>query len=72
MEAKQPRTIFDGINENVVNLSEDMNTMHCKVDELLAKIDVIYTALVPVQECSEGEPNAVGDTPEDEQIGSGN
>ncbi len=66
MEKQQPRTIFDAINENIVNMSEDMNTMHRKVDDLLTKIDVVYNALVPVQECEEEEPNAVGDTSDEE------
>ena len=58
---KQPRTIFDAINENIVNMSEDMNLMHGKVDDLQAKVDVLYKALVPAQEGEESEPNATGD-----------
>lgn len=46
---KQPRTIFDAINENIVSMSEDMNLMHGKVDDLLAKVNVLYNALVPAQ-----------------------
>ena len=45
MEAK-PRTIFDAINENIVSMSEDMNLMHGKVDDLLAKVNILYNALV--------------------------
>lgn len=68
METKQPRTIFDAINQNIVNLSEDMNTMHCKVDDILSKIDVIYTSLVAMQE----EPNTIGVHPAEEEIDSEN
>ena len=71
METKQqPRTIFDAINENIVGMSEDMNLMHGKVDNILAKVDVLYNALVPAQEPQEEQPNAVGDTSEDDTIGS--
>lgn len=63
---KQPRTIFDAINENIVSMSEDMNLMHGKIDALLAKVDVLYNALVPAQEPQEEQPNAVGETSEDE------
>lgn len=66
MENKQPRTIFDAINENIVSMSEDMNLMHGKVDDLLAKVNVLYNALVPAQEGEDDKPNAVGDTSEDE------
>jgi hypothetical protein len=58
---KQPRTIFDAINENIVSMSEDMNLMHGKVDDLLAKVDVLYNALVPAQVGEDSEPNATGD-----------
>lgn len=57
---KQPRTIFDAINENIVSMSEDMNLMHGKVDDLLAKVDVLYNALVPAQVDEDSEPNATG------------
>lgn len=71
METKQqPRTIFDAINENIVGMSEDMNLMHSKIDTLLAKVDVLYNALVPAQEPQEEQPNAVGETSEDDTIGS--
>lgn len=63
---KQPRTIFDAINENIVSMSEDMNLMHGKVDDLLAKVNVLYNALVPAQVGEEEKPNAVGDTSDDE------
>ncbi len=59
METKQPRTIFDCINENIVTMSEDMNTMHEKVDKLAEMVGVLYASLVPPQE---EEPNAAGDT----------
>lgn len=58
---KQPRTIFDAINENIVSMSEDMNLMHGKVDDLLAKVNVLYNALVPAQVGEEEKPNATGD-----------
>ncbi len=64
METKQPRTIFDCINENVVSMSEDMNTMHEKVDKLTEMVEVLYASLVQPHE--EGEPNAVGETSEEE------
>lgn len=71
METKQqPRTIFDAINENIVGMSEDMNLMHGKIDTLLAKVDVLYNALVPAQEPQEEQPNAVGETSDDDTIGS--
>lgn len=71
METKQqPRTIFDAINENIVGMSEDMNLMHGKIDTLLAKVDVLYNALVPAQEPQEEQPNAVGETSENDTIGS--
>lgn len=71
MEMKQqPRTIFDAINENIVGMSEDMNLMHSKIDTLLAKVDVLYNALVPAQEPQEEQPNAVGETSDDDTIGS--
>ncbi len=62
METKQPRTIFDCINENIVSMSEDMNTMHEKVDRLAEMVGVLYASLVPPQDEQEEEPNAVGDT----------
>lgn len=71
METKQqPRTIFDAINENIVGMSEDMNLMHGKIDTLLAKVEVLYNALVPAQEPQEEQPNAVGETSDDDTIGS--
>lgn len=71
METKQqPRTIFDAINENIVGMSEDMNLMHGKIDTLLAKVDVLYNALVPAQEPQEEQPNAVGETSDYDTIGS--
>lgn len=53
--------IFDIINGNIVALSEDLNLMHKKIDE-------IHAVLYP-QEL----PNATGETNvEDEQISSNN
>lgn len=42
-ENNTPRNIFEVINANIVAMSEDMNTMH-------AKIDKIYNALYPTDE----------------------
>lgn len=53
--------IFEIINSNIVGLSEDMNLMHKKIDE-------IHAVLYP-QEL----PNATGETiVEEEQISSNN
>ncbi len=59
---QQPRTIFDAINANIVGMSEDMNLMHQKVDEVKSKIDMLYAALFPAQETVQEKPNATGDT----------
>ena len=59
---QQPRTIFDAINANIVGMSEDMNLMHQKVDEVKGKIDMLYAALFPAQETEQEKPNATGDT----------
>lgn len=64
---QQPHTIFDAINANIVGMSEDMNLMHQKVDDLLAKVNVIYRALVVAQETEQEKPNATGDTPADKR-----
>jgi hypothetical protein len=47
--------IFEIINCNIVALSEDLNLMHKKIDE-------IHAVLYPME-----LPNATGDTPEDEE-----
>ena len=39
----QPRNIFELINSNIVSISQDMNSMH-------EKIDRIYAALYPEKE----------------------
>nr|DAH86330.1 MAG TPA: hypothetical protein [Caudoviricetes sp.] len=64
---QQPHTIFDAINANIVGMSEDMNLMHQKVDDLLAKVNVIYRALVVAQETEQEKPNTTGDTPADKR-----
>lgn len=64
---QQPRTIFDAINENIVNMSEDMNLMHQKVDEVKSKIDMLYAALFPAQETEQEKPNATGETTADKR-----
>jgi len=70
---QQPRTIFDAINANIVGMSEDMNLMHKKVDEVKGKIDMLYAALFPAQETEREKPNATGDTPADRnKVGSDN
>ena len=58
--APQPRNIFECINANVVAMSEDLNLMHTKVDDMQAKINLIYSALFPAQGIAEEQPNAVG------------
>lgn len=62
---QQPRTIFDAINANIVGMSEDMNLMHQKVDEVKGKIDMLYAALFPAQETEQEKPNATGETAAD-------
>lgn len=51
--------IFEIINANIVGMSEDMNLMHKKIDE-------IYRVLYPPQE----QPNAAGDAPADSEVSS--
>lgn len=54
--------IFDIINSNIVALSEDLNLMHKKIDE-------IHAVLYPPQEM----PNATGEPiVEEEQVSSNN
>lgn len=62
---QQPHTIFDAINANIVGMSEDMNLMHQKVDEVKGKIDMLYAALFPAQETEQEKPNATGETAAD-------
>lgn len=71
---QQPRTIFDAINANIVGMSEDMNLMHQKVDEVKGKIDMLYAALFPAQETEQEKPNATGETAADKRnkVGGGN
>ena len=39
MENKQqPRNIFEQINQNIVELSEDLNVMHGKIDQIMAAL----------------------------------
>lgn len=54
MDIKKPQNIFELINANIVAISEDLNTMH-------AKIDRIYNALYPNEEGHE-KPTADGET----------
>ena len=49
--------IFEIINANIVALSEDLNIMHRKIDE-------IHDVLYPLQE----QPNTTGDVPVDSQV----
>lgn len=71
---QQPHTIFDAINANIVGMSEDMNLMHQKVDEVKGKIDMLYAALFPAQETEQEKPNATGETAADRRnkVGDGN
>lgn len=64
---QQPHTIFDAINANIVGMSEDMNLMHQKVDEVKGKIDMLYAALFPAQETEQEKPNATGETAADKR-----
>lgn len=50
-------SIFEIINANIVALSEDLNIMHKKIDEM-------YRVLYPLQE----QPNTTGDVPVDSQV----
>lgn len=49
--------IFEIINANIVALSEDLNIMHRKIDEM-------HQVLYPLQ----GQPNTTGDVPVDSQV----
>ena len=51
---QQPRNVFEVINSNIVALSEDLNLMHKKIDE-------IHDVLYPRGE-EQPLPNAGGDT----------
>ena len=51
--------ILEIINANIVALSEDLNIMHQKIDDM-------YKVLYPPQE----QPNATGDAHEDSQVSS--
>ena len=54
----QPRNIFECINQNIVDLSQDMVALYQKMETMEAKIDAIYMALYPSQTLS--EPDASG------------
>lgn len=70
---QQPRNIFEGINLNVVALSEDLNMMHGKIDEILSKVNLVYNALFPAQGIEEEKPNAAGDnSARNNEVGSSN
>ena len=49
--------IFEIINANIVALSEDLNIMHRKIDEM-------HQVLYPLKE----QPNTTGDVPVDSQV----
>ena len=53
MDTNQPRNIFELINSNIVAISEDLNSMH-------AKIDRIYAALYPEKEQNQPMENGNG------------
>ena len=53
----QPRNIFELINQNVVDLSQDVVQLYKRVDAIDAKITAIYDALYPP---TENVPNADG------------
>ena len=53
--------IFEIINANIVALSEDLNIMHKKIDDM-------YRVLYPPQE----QPNATGDASVYSQVSSDN
>ncbi len=48
---QQPRNIFEAINQNIVDLSQDMVNMY-------QKVDAIYNALFPAQ--PQAEPTDSG------------
>ena len=48
----QPRNIFEVINQNLVDLSQDLMIM-------FAKVDSIYNALYPTQNTEPTDPGAV-------------
>lgn len=50
-------SIFEIINANIVALSEDLNIMHKKIDDM-------YQVLYPLQE----QPNTTGDVHVDSQV----
>lgn len=51
-QPQQPRTIFEAINQNIVDLSQDMVIM-------FQKVDAIYNALFPAQ-LTQAEPTDSG------------
>lgn len=53
MDTNQPRNIFELINSNIVAISEDLNSMH-------EKIDRIYAALYPEKEQNQPTENGNG------------
>lgn len=56
-KAPHPRNIFECINQNVVDLSQDVVQLYNRVDAIDAKIIAIYDALYP---SVESVPNADG------------
>lgn len=49
----QPRNIFEAINMNIVDMSQDLVALH-------QKVDAIYNVLFPAQINSIAEPDAPG------------
>lgn len=56
-KAMQPRNIFELINQNVVDISQDVVQLYNRVDAVDKKITAIYNALYPP---AEKAPNADG------------
>lgn len=52
----KPRNIFEAINMNVVEMSQDLVEAYKRLDAMQEKLDMIYDALYPPME----EPNATG------------
>ena len=46
-QAQQPKNIFELINQNVVDLSQDVVALYRMMQTTAAKVDAIYTALYP-------------------------
>lgn len=66
----QPRNIFEAINKNIVDMSQDnvamfemLQSMAAKFEQTAAKIDEIHAALYPAMpnEIPEGSPKDPGE-----------